>query len=243
MTDRVSKHILVVNDTEEILDLFRDILEGMGHRMTAWSFSSGRPCQGDRDSAGPELILDLMIGPTGFQGWALLQKIRMSPPTEEIPIIVCTAATNWVREQEGWLAANGVKVVLKPFKVAHLEHAVEQTLALRPVTASGEMREDGDSRAAVRDDVDRARPLRWHRKRSLGGLVRGRPAGGFQIEVVRVTYRIERRRRDSPTMEAFQTRARSILDDLSCRHEHVGPFTPPWRRPVVNWTPSEAEGT
>ena len=34
-----SQHILVVNDTEEILDLFRDIVEGLGHRMTAWSFS------------------------------------------------------------------------------------------------------------------------------------------------------------------------------------------------------------
>ena len=33
------RHILVVNDTEEILDLFRDIVEGLGHRMTAWSFS------------------------------------------------------------------------------------------------------------------------------------------------------------------------------------------------------------
>ena len=80
-----------------------------------------------------------MIGPTELQGWALLQKIRMSPPTEEIPVIVCGAATNWVREQEGWLAANGVKVVLKPFKVAHLEHAIEQTLALPEVTASGEL--------------------------------------------------------------------------------------------------------
>jgi CheY-like chemotaxis protein len=38
-TDRPPKHILVVNDTEEILDLFRDILEGMGplswHRETS----------------------------------------------------------------------------------------------------------------------------------------------------------------------------------------------------------------
>ena len=60
----------------------------------------------------------------------------MSPPTEEIPVIVCTAATNWVREQEGWLAANAVKVVLKPFKVGHLEHAIRQALDLPEVTAS-----------------------------------------------------------------------------------------------------------
>lgn len=36
----------------------------------------------------------------------------------------------------------------------------------------------------------------------------------LQIEVIRVMYRIERRRRDSPTMEAFRERARSILDEL-----------------------------
>ncbi len=135
------QHILVVNDTEEILDLFRDILEGMGHRMTAWSFSPDDLAK--VTAIKPDLvILDLMLGPTELQGWALLQKIRMSPPTEDIPVILCTAATNWVREQEGWLAANAVKVVLKPFKVAHLEHAVEQALQLPEVTASAELVED-----------------------------------------------------------------------------------------------------
>jgi CheY-like chemotaxis protein len=146
MTDRTPKHVLVVNDTEEILDLFRDILEGMGHRMTAWSFSPDDLAK--VTELKPDLIiLDLMLGPTELQGWALLQKIRMSPPTEEIPVVVCTAATNWVREQEGWLAANGVKVVLKPFKVAHLEHAVEQTLDLPEVMASGDLVEGGDAPA------------------------------------------------------------------------------------------------
>ncbi|MCA1569922.1 MAG: response regulator [Chloroflexi bacterium] len=135
------QHILVVNDTEEILDLFRDILEGMGHRMTAWSFSPDDLAK--VTEIQPDLIvLDLMLGPTELQGWSLLQKIRMSPPTEEIPVIVCTAATNWVREQEGWLAANAVKVVLKPFKVAHLEHAITQALDLPSVTASPELAED-----------------------------------------------------------------------------------------------------
>jgi CheY-like chemotaxis protein len=135
-----SQHILVVNDTEEILDLFRDIIEGLGHRMTAWSFSPDDLAK--LTQIEPDLvILDLMLGPTELQGWALLQKMRMSPPTEELPVIVCTAATNWVREQEGWLAANAVKVVLKPFKVQHLEHAIQQALDLPTVTASAELTE------------------------------------------------------------------------------------------------------
>lgn len=133
-----SRHILVVNDTEEILDLFRDIVEGLGHRMTAWSFSPDDLAK--VTEIAPDLIvLDLMLGPTELQGWALLQKLRMSRPTENIPVIVCTAATNWVREQEGWLAANAIKVVLKPFKVPHLEHAIRQALDLTDVTASAEL--------------------------------------------------------------------------------------------------------
>jgi len=139
---RTSQHILVVNDTEEILDLFREILTGMGHRMTAWSFSPDDLAK--VTEIKPDLvILDLMLGPTELQGWALLQKLRMSPPTEDMPVIVCTAATNWVREQEGWLAANGVKVVLKPFKVEHLEHAVDQALALPEMTASQPSEHEG----------------------------------------------------------------------------------------------------
>jgi CheY-like chemotaxis protein len=135
-----SQHILVVNDTEEILDLFRDIIEGMGHRMTAWSFSPDDLAK--VTEIEPDLvILDLMLGPTELQGWALLQKLRMSPPTQDVPVIVSTAATNWVREQEGWLAANAVKVVLKPFKVQHLEHAIRQALDLPAVTASAELTE------------------------------------------------------------------------------------------------------
>jgi CheY-like chemotaxis protein len=148
-SDSRSQHILVVNDTEEILDLFRDIVEGLGHRMTAWSYSPDDLAK--VTEIAPDLIvLDLMLGPTELQGWALLQKLRMSPPTEEIPVIVCTAATNWVREQEGWLAANAIKVVLKPFKVGHLEHAVQQALDLPEVTASPNLveRETPDDDAA-----------------------------------------------------------------------------------------------
>jgi CheY-like chemotaxis protein len=140
VTDNKRRHILVVNDTEEILDLFRDILEGMGHRMTAWSYSPDDLAK--VTEIKPDLIvLDLMLGPTELQGWALLQKVRMSRETEDIPVVVCTAATNWVREQEGWLAANAVKVVLKPFKIEHLEHAIEQALELPAVTASSELDE------------------------------------------------------------------------------------------------------
>jgi CheY-like chemotaxis protein len=122
------KHILVVNDTEEIVELFRDILEGIGHRVSVATFAP-EDLNEVKKHAPDLVILDLMIGAEG-QGWQLAQKMRMSPDTAKIPIIICTAALVEVREQEGWLVQQGIKVVLKPFQVDDLELAVTKALKL-----------------------------------------------------------------------------------------------------------------
>ncbi len=123
-----SKHIMVVNDTEEIIELFRDILEGMGHRVTATTYAPDEL----KEIIGHEpdlVILDLVIGGEKV-GWQLAQKMRMARETESIPIVICTAATEQVREQEGWLTAQAIKVVLKPFTIDELEVAVTKALSL-----------------------------------------------------------------------------------------------------------------
>ena len=124
------RRILVVNDTEEILELFRDIIEGMGHEMIALSFAPDDLAQ-ITDEKPDLVILDLVFntGKEG-QGWQLLQKLRMNKATEELPVILCTAATEQVREQEGWLISRAVKVVPKPFTVDDLETAIAKALQL-----------------------------------------------------------------------------------------------------------------
>lgn len=97
-TSRESKHFLVVNDTEEIVELFRDILEAMGHRCSAMSYAPDDLAEVTK--AKPDLvILDLLLGGEKL-GWQLAQKMRMSRETERTPIIICTAATEDVREHE-----------------------------------------------------------------------------------------------------------------------------------------------
>jgi len=123
-----AKHVLVVNDTEEIIELFRDIIEGMGHRVTATTYAPEDLAEVIK--VGPDLvIMDVVIGGEKL-GWQLLQKMRMARATEGIPVIVCTAMLDDVREQEGWLAANAVKVLPKPFSIDDLELAVNKALAL-----------------------------------------------------------------------------------------------------------------
>ena len=127
-SDAAARHILVVNDSEEIIELFRDILDAMGHRVTATSYAPDS--LNDVVTIAPDLvIMDLVMGGEKH-GWQLAQKLRMSRQTETIPIIICTAASDHVREQEGWLTAQGIKVVLKPFGIEDLERAVTKALAL-----------------------------------------------------------------------------------------------------------------
>jgi CheY-like chemotaxis protein len=60
----------------------------------------------------------------------LLEQIRLYPPTKHIPIIVCTAAVNEMREQEETFHHKGIPVIYKPFDIDELLEVVHQTLSL-----------------------------------------------------------------------------------------------------------------
>jgi DNA-binding response OmpR family regulator len=122
--------VMVVNDTQEILQLFQDILEDEGFEVSLYSFAVR-----DLDDiirVNPDLvILDFMMGGEA-QGWQLLQKMKMSRVTENIPVIVCTAAVQMARELEGHLTTKNVGLVLKPFDIDDLLSAVHAVIAETP---------------------------------------------------------------------------------------------------------------
>ena len=120
----MATRILVVNDTQEILELFRMLLEGEGYEVVL----SGFPIQqmSDIEQIHPDLIiLDLVFGDQR-SGWQMLQMLKMKRSTASIPVIVCTAALDMVREQEGYLVSQGVHVVFKPFDIDHLLTNIRQ---------------------------------------------------------------------------------------------------------------------
>ena len=120
------EHIVVVNDTQEILDLFRDILEEEGYRVSLYSYAFKDIA--DISALQPDLvILDFVIGGEAH-GWQLLQKMKMTRETKDIPVIVCTAALQLVRELEGHLKTKNVGVVLKPFDIDELLDAITLSL-------------------------------------------------------------------------------------------------------------------
>lgn len=119
-------HIVVVNDTQEILELFREILEEEGYKVSLYSFAFNDV--NEIIKLEPDLvILDLMIGGESV-GWQLLQKMKMDRRTAKLPIVVCTAALRLMQEIEGHLRAKNVGIVLKPFDIDDLVHEVREHL-------------------------------------------------------------------------------------------------------------------
>ena len=122
----MAARILVVNDTQSILELFRMVLEDEGYEVILASL----PMQhvSDVEQIHPDLIiLDLIFG-SEKTGWQMLQMLKMYRATASIPIIVCTAAIHYAQEMEGYLVSKNVLVVYKPFDIEELLDAITQVL-------------------------------------------------------------------------------------------------------------------
>src|SRR5215472_4283402 len=120
--------ILVVNDTQDILDLFGRLLEEEGYEAVL----SGSPVQqvSEIERINPDLIiLDFIFGGEKF-GWQMLQMLKIQQSTAKIPVIVCTVAVDIVREQEGYLTSKGIRVIYKPLDIDELLDSIKQALNL-----------------------------------------------------------------------------------------------------------------
>jgi DNA-binding response OmpR family regulator len=132
---------MVVNDTQEILDLFREILTDEGYEVALYSYAIQDLDEVER--VKPDLIILDYIFNQEQIGWQMLQKLKMRRSTEAIPVIVCTAAVRQAHEMEGYLQSKGVGLVLKPFHIDDL---------LRAITTALRARQDGSSLAAETGD-------------------------------------------------------------------------------------------
>src|SRR6478672_3249347 len=102
MVKSAPKHILVINDTQEILELFRQILhEEAGHEVT---LSSYEPQMLDRvKEINPDLIISDHVFGEEKIGWQFIQRLKMDRETANIPVIVCSGAIKELKEMEGYL--------------------------------------------------------------------------------------------------------------------------------------------
>lgn len=121
----MARRILVIDDNQEILDLFQALLDDMDYEVIGSEFIEASAIA----QMQPDLlILDYL---EGFQpvGGRIVSELKQQRATTDLPVIVCTTASMAKLERDPVLDMDGVVVVHKPFDVPVLLQTIESVLA------------------------------------------------------------------------------------------------------------------
>lgn len=122
----MAQRILVIDDTQEILDLLHTILEKHGYEVheARYIFEDLH----EIEQLHPDLIiLDFMIGKQN-EGWHMLQALKTYQPTASIPVMITSVALSLAREQQNYFQQRNIPSLPKPFDVDYLLQTVRQML-------------------------------------------------------------------------------------------------------------------
>ena len=116
------ERILVVEDNEKNMKLFRDVLAGEG--VPGPRSDDGRPGDRDGERAAPDLVLmDIQL--PDIDGVEALRLLRADERTATIPVIALTAQAMH-GDRERFLAVGFDDYVSKPVDIADLARTVER---------------------------------------------------------------------------------------------------------------------
>jgi CheY-like chemotaxis protein len=119
--------ILVLEDSQEIRDLLREVLETEGgYSVTTATYKPH--LSGEVKQIRPDLILsDYRFGdePKGLE---VLHELEQDHETAGIPFIICSAALKELQGMEGDLASKGIDILYKPFDIDQLLNIVARKL-------------------------------------------------------------------------------------------------------------------
>jgi CheY-like chemotaxis protein len=135
LADHASRHVLVMNDAPELIELMQTLLEEEGYRVsTALHTLDLGPV---RALAPDVIVLDLLFEHQ-LKGWHFLTMARLDRELSRIPIVLCTAAVMTVEPLLANLAAQQVRVIYKPFDIDQLLFALDEALRGVPILPPGD---------------------------------------------------------------------------------------------------------
>ena len=128
----MSKRILVIDDREELLALIRMLLEDAEYAVSV--LADGALVEESARANPPDLIvLDMRLG--AVSGLDVLERLRASQPTADIPVIVATAALTeahiveqLTRDATGRYA--NISLLMKPFDGDALLERIQQMIGV-----------------------------------------------------------------------------------------------------------------
>lgn len=127
MATDTRKHIVAINNSDDILNILDVLLTAEGYRVTTQLYRDHSIAE--VASLKPDLVILDYQWATDDAGWTLLQLLRLYPDTMKIPIVLCTAAIEHVAETRDHLDSMGIAVVYKPFNIEQLLTTLRYRLA------------------------------------------------------------------------------------------------------------------
>lgn len=120
------KHIFIVNGAAEFLELLRSLLESEEYNVTTTNYVPRTFEQ--IDALQPDLlIIDLAVYHRA--GWPLLERLHQETATTNIPVIVTSTDSRFLREIEAEPGRyGGQHFLVKPFDINDLLGAVASLL-------------------------------------------------------------------------------------------------------------------
>lgn len=118
--------IFVVNHTDELLELFHEILSDEGYRVSINTYGSEN-LQRIQQMQPDLIILDYSVRHED-RGWHLLQTLKQGDGTAHIPVIVSTTNDHMRQEIAGYLATGDVHLLPQPFDIDDFLEIVKRAL-------------------------------------------------------------------------------------------------------------------
>lgn len=126
--------VLAIDDDSDCLEMMQHMLRQMGFAVAA--ARSGEEGLSVIGAAQPVVVLLDLLMP-GMDGFDVLAKLKGSPDTRSIPVVIVSA-----RGQDDDLLAGYVAgadyYVSKPFTISQLQYGIEMVLGARNASLTGE---------------------------------------------------------------------------------------------------------
>ena len=121
-----TKHILIVDDEDDIREVAELALEAIGGWQVSTA-SSGLDGLAKAEAEQPDaILLDVMM--PDMDGLETLQKLRANTVTQQIPVVLLTAKTQ-ATDQQRFLEVGVTGIITKPFKVMMLADQIAELLS------------------------------------------------------------------------------------------------------------------
>ena len=131
---RRPRRVVVVNDDQGVLDMYRDLLRELDYEPVALA-TTGIQSEQIRAHDPDAVILDLQVGEEGEYGIATAVQLRSDARLANIPIVVCTANAEALDGARRQLRDLGVPMLLKPVSIETIDEVLSSPVrqANRPV--------------------------------------------------------------------------------------------------------------